>query len=110
VSRADGSGREGSLIPFPTQLMANGAGNPNTASADVHLYCSTEDGSAVAGADYEGRDDQHCGTIRAGSRSTTVHVRALADGQWESNEDFVLHHRVVGPADAGRGRASGQVL
>jgi hypothetical protein len=90
--------------------MSNGSGNPNTASADVELDCTTENGSAVAGADYVGLQDRHCGTIQAGSRSTTVHVRALADSEWESNEDFVLHFRVVGPADAGRGRAGGQVL
>lgn len=31
VSMADGSAREGQLIPFATTLMADGAGNPDTA-------------------------------------------------------------------------------
>ncbi len=110
VSMADGSGREGALVPFPTRLESNGSGNPDTASADVDLYCTTENGSAVAGADYVGMTDQYCGTIPAGARSTTINVQALADGEWESHEDFVLRYRVVGPATAGRGYATGQVL
>ena len=109
VSMADGSAREGELIAFATTLVADGAGNPNTATGDVHLYCTTENGSAVAGADYVGLADQLCGTIRAGSRTTTVHVRAMVDSEWEAHEDFTLRYRVVGPAKAGRGYASGQI-
>jgi hypothetical protein len=100
VSVDDGAAQEGDPVSFAVRLSA-----PRSRPVDIGY--STADGTAHAGADYQGTS----GSLRIPACTTTgaVTVGTTADGTIEGDEHFFLDVQPVDGASTGRGRAIGTI-